>query len=447
MINEINIVIPMAGVGSRFLNYGFKMDKYLLPINKNLTTMIESAILTLVNKIANIKCNFIFIIRNENLFYIKNLLEDICYKNNFNFKIISIDYITEGPASTCYLAKDLLSNEIPLVISNSDQILDWDFMKFLEESIKYDGCVLTYNPNYEIIIGANDKHSFVKLDNNNNAIEFVEKTAISKEALVGVHFYSTGKKFIDSYEYMYNKNIRAPNGEFYLSYSYQALLNMDYKVGIYKLKDNEYFYPVGEPIDYFNYYNMNSPIEKYNLNFNDKNTIETRLNEYNDVFTINFNNCNDEICIENKLFILIKGKINMDVNIFQFSNKNIKFLEDTIYLLFNLKTEITNKVVDIEQFTRGWLIGNFTPSIEKNVNAEIGYLKHEKESQWDYHYHKESIEINIIIKGEELINNVLYKENDLFIIDKNNIACPIFLNDCELICIKLPSVLKDKYIL
>ena len=102
---------------------------------------------------------------------------------------------------------------------------------------------------------------------------------------------------------------------------------------------------------------------------------------------------------------------------------------------------------DFEIKMRKMITNLLNPSIEKNVNAEIGYLKHEKESQWDYHYHKESIEINIIIKGEELINNVLYKENDLFIIDKNNIACPIFLNDCELICIKLPSVLKDKYIL
>ena len=446
-INEINIVIPMAGLGSRFSSYGFKTDKYLLPIDKNLTTMIESAIVTLVNKIKNIKCNFIFIVRNENMFYIKNLLEELCSKNNYTCKIISIDYVTEGPATTSYLAKDLIMNDLPLIISNSDQILDWDFMNFLEESINYDGCVLTYNPSYEIVIGSIDKHSFVKLDDNNNAVEFIEKKAISKEALVGVHFYKSGKIFIESYEYIYNNNMRAPNGEFYLSYTYQALLNMNYKVGTYKLKDNEYFYPVGEPDDYFKYYNKHTSIEKYNINLSNKNIIDARLNMYSNIFTINYNNANDEVEIYNKLFILIKGKIDMDVNILLISNKKIKFEEDTTYVLFNLKTEITNNKIDISQYTRGWLIGDFIPSIEINKEAEIAYLQHEKLSKWDYHYHKESIEINILVKGSEEINGIIYRENDLFIIDKNIIACPIFSDNCDIICIKIPSVPKDKYII
>ena len=78
-------------------------------------------------------------------------------------------------------------------------------------------------------------------------------------------------------------------------------------------------------------------------------------------------------------------------------------------------------------------------------NAEIGYLYHEKMSTWDYHYHKESIEINILVNGSEQINGITYQANDLFIIDKNIISCPIFLDNCEIICIKIPSMPKDKY--
>ena len=99
------------------------------------------------------------------------------------------------------------------------------------------------------------------------------------------------------------------------------------------------------------------------------------------------------------------------------------------------------------QYTRGWLIGDFIPSIEINKEAEIAYLQHEKLSKWDYHYHKESIEINILVKGSEEINGIIYRENDLFIIDKNIIACPIFSDNCDIICIKIPSVPKDKYII
>ena len=73
--------------------------------------------------------------------------------------------------------------------------------------------------------------------------------------MVGVHFYKKGCHFIKATEYLFENNIRAPNGEFYLSYTYQAMLDLKYTVGTYLLSSIEKFYPVGEPNDYFNYYN------------------------------------------------------------------------------------------------------------------------------------------------------------------------------------------------
>ena len=59
----MNVLIPMAGLGSRFTKYGFSTNKYLLPIDINKTKMIEKAILTLnIPKYSN----FIFILREEN---------------------------------------------------------------------------------------------------------------------------------------------------------------------------------------------------------------------------------------------------------------------------------------------------------------------------------------------------------------------------------------------
>ena len=226
-----------------------------------------------------------------------------------NFKLISdfkptgdqpaaIKKLTEGPVCTSYLAKKFVNNDIPLIISNSDQILDWNVDAFLEKSMKYDGCVLTYNPNYELVIGATDKHSFVKFDKDGVPIEFVEKTVISDEALVGVHFYKKGSYFIESAEYLFDNNIRAPNGEFYLSYTYQALLNMKYSVGTHLLSKNEKFYPVGEPIDYFNYYNRTGPIfilQKYIID--------------NPFFGIFYGNKDDIIEMNSELIIIINGII------------------------------------------------------------------------------------------------------------------------------------------
>lgn len=174
---DLNIIIPMAGLGSRFTEYGFSENKYLLPVDINLTKMIDNAILSLVNKNFNLKIQFIFILRenNEENTDLRMHLNNICKNNKFNCVILSVNYLTEGPASTAYLAKNLISNEIPLIISNSDQILDWDFIKFFNTSINYDGCVLTYEPSYKIIIDSIDKHSFVKYNKDMIPIEFVEK--------------------------------------------------------------------------------------------------------------------------------------------------------------------------------------------------------------------------------------------------------------------------------
>jgi NDP-sugar pyrophosphorylase family protein len=446
---DINIVIPAAGLGSRFSSYGFKKNKFLLPVDINLTNMLEQAILTLIMKHNNLRFNFVFIMRksNNNDLEIEEKLRFLCKKNNSEFNIKWIDYLTEGPATTSYLIKDLINNDKPLIISNSDQILDWNFDKFLNKCKQYDGCVLTYIPPYEFEIGSNDKHSFVKFDKENNPIEFVEKIAISKEALVGVHYYKTTNLFIESYEYLFKNNIRAPNGEFYLSYTYQALLNMKYKVGTYKLENNEFFYPVGEPIDYFNYYNNKCAIKKYNLINDTKKTIINNLNKYSDYFTINFNNSNEKITIINKLFIVIKGKTNVDVNIFISNNREITFLESTYYILFNLNSKnIINKDIVLNEYKRGWILGNFIPSIEINKDIEIGYLCHLKNSIWDFHYHKESIEINFLVKGKMKINNIEYNEQDIFTIEKNIVSCPLFTEDCYIICIKIPSQPYDKYI-
>ena len=215
----MNIIIPMAGLGARFTNYGFTTNKYLLPTDLMQTKMIENAILTL-NIPSHIQpIHFIFIIREENGIIEKSLrndLEQLCQKHSYQCTILSTDHLTEGPTCTAYLARSLIDNDIPLMISNSDQILDWDCEHFLEKCSNYDGAVLTYKPDYELIYGNKDKHSFVRIDIETTLpVEFSEKIVISDDALVGVHYYKKGKYFIEGAESTFAHNIRAPNGEFY----------------------------------------------------------------------------------------------------------------------------------------------------------------------------------------------------------------------------------------
>lgn len=95
----------------------------------------------------------------------------------------------------------------------------------------------------------------------------------------------------------------------------------------------------------------------------------------------------------------------------------------------------------------GWFIGSFFPSVFKTNDFEVCYKKHKKGEYWDKHYHEKAIEINLLINGKMLINDDLFESGEIFVIEPYYVAKPIFLEDCELIIIKTPSVIGDKKII
>ena len=429
----LQVIIPMAGLGSRFKEYGFKINKYLLPINIEMNYMIEKAITSLD---INIPCKYYFIINEENGVdeSLRNILIEICRKYNYTYHISSVYKLTEGPATTVYSIIDLLNINEPLLISNSDQVLDWNFEKFYKQCLNYKGCVLTYKPNYLLIKGAKDKHSFIHLNEKSQIDECREKIVLSNQALVGVHYFQNSQLFKKSYEYMISKNMRAPKGEFYLSLVYQSMIENNHMIGYYELNETEQFYPVGEPNDYFHYlYNYGG--YKFNVKKIEDNTI-LFMNEQFKIETI--------FSKENK-------KDNDNINCLYFDKNTIT---DNNNILKNNYMKLTifdgyisqNKSWSYNEFIRGWFIGDFFQSIIKTNKYEIGLLTHNKNEIWDFHYHKEADEINFLLEGRMIINENILEKNSLFIIQKNQITCPKFLEDCKIICIKIPSVPSDKYI-
>jgi len=95
----------------------------------------------------------------------------------------------------------------------------------------------------------------------------------------------------------------------------------------------------------------------------------------------------------------------------------------------------------------GWFIGNFDPNILKTDQFEVGYLKHPKGQKWGVHFHEKLSEYNYLIKGKMTINNREINPGDLFIFRPDVPVDPVFLEDCELICVKVPSVPGDKVII
>ena len=198
---NLNILIPMAGAGSRFQKAGYIFPKPLIEINNK--PMIQCVIDSL-----KLDGNYIFIVQKEhqekyNINSVLKILKPNC-------KIIELDEITEGAACTTLLAKKFIDNNNPLIIANSDQYIEWDSIRSMYNfnSKKIDGSILTFE-------AIHPKWSYAKVDNNNLVTEVAEKKVISKNATVGVYFWKKGNDYVKYAEQMIQKNIRV-NNEFYV---------------------------------------------------------------------------------------------------------------------------------------------------------------------------------------------------------------------------------------
>ncbi len=100
----------------------------------------------------------------------------------------------------------------------------------------------------------------------------------------------------------------------------------------------------------------------------------------------------------------------------------------------------------LDEFNRGWFIGDFLPSILRTKDFEVGILKHRAGEDWPEHYHKKADEYNVLIEGYMSVNDMYFCPGDVFVIEKGETSKPHFSTDCTLVVIKVPSVIGDKYV-
>lgn len=105
------------------------------------------------------------------------------------------------------------------------------------------------------------------------------------------------------------------------------------------------------------------------------------------------------------------------------------------------------KIDRIENYKDGWFIGAFHPTILQTNDFEVCLKKHTKLERYEKHYHKETTEINLLVRGEMTIQNKLLKAGDIFIIYPYEVSDPVFHTDCEVLVVRLPSIPGDKYII
>ncbi len=227
----MNVLIPMAGAGSRFEQAGYTFPKPLIEINGK--PMIQEVVENL-----NIDARHIFIVQrkhyeNYNLQHVLQLISPGC-------KIVQVDGVTEGAACTTLLAEELIDNDSQLVIANSDQYAEWDSGEFLHGCTtgEIDGGILTFK-------SCNPKCSYVKADENGFAQEVAEKKTISDNATVGIYYWKTGRDYIKCTKQMISKNIRT-NNEFYVCPVFNERLQNGGRVKIFPINK---FWGLGTPED------------------------------------------------------------------------------------------------------------------------------------------------------------------------------------------------------
>jgi len=198
---KLNVLIPMAGAGSRFEQAGYTFPKPLIEVNGK--PMIQVVIENL-----NLDANYIYVVQKShrekyNLDTLLNLLTPGC-------KIVETNELTEGAACTALLSKKYIDSDAPLFFANSDQFVEWDSNEFMYkmQETNSDGGIVSFPATHP-------KWSFAKVDENGLVTEVAEKKPISNIATVGFYYWKHGSDFVKYAEQMIEKNIRV-NNEFYV---------------------------------------------------------------------------------------------------------------------------------------------------------------------------------------------------------------------------------------
>ena len=232
---KMNVIIPMAGLGSRFADVGYTFPKPLIEVNGK--PMIQVVLENL-----NIEANYTFVVRKEHydkysLQYLLTLIAPGC-------NIVQVDELTEGSACTTLLAKEFIDNDDPLLLANSDQFMEWNSNECLYafNADGIDAGILTFKATHP-------KWSYAKVGSDGFVAEVAEKKPISEDATVGVYFWKKGSDYVKYAEQMIDKDIRT-NGEFYICPVFNEAIADGKKV---RIKEIDRMWGIGTPED-LNYF-------------------------------------------------------------------------------------------------------------------------------------------------------------------------------------------------
>ena len=233
----LNVVLPLAGRGSRFAEAGYTLPKPLIPIHG--TPMI-AAVTRNVRPRGEHRMIFLALRAHLEHLGMRETLQGAAP----GCAIIPVDQVTEGAACTVLLASDLIETDDPLMIANTDQWVDVAIDTYLAtmDTRAADGLIMTMK-------AADPKWSYVGLDRDARVTRVVEKAVISDEATVGIYNFRRGRDFVRAARQMIARDARV-NGEFYVAPVYNELIEEGARIVVHNIGAVDAgMYGIGVPAD------------------------------------------------------------------------------------------------------------------------------------------------------------------------------------------------------
>lgn len=251
----MNILIPMAGAGSRFVQEGYEQHKPIIPTTLRhtgvLVPMVVAAVADLPVDAGNSDCNLIFIVRD---FHVTDGVTEAILSYYPHAQFVVVDRLTDGQASTCLLARDLIDNERPLMIAACDNGMEQALGAFDSATAQSDALIVTFRNN-EAVCAKPQSYGWVCTDGD-KALGVSIKVPISStpmcdHAVVGTFWFRHGHDFVAAADAMIAANDRI-NGEFYVDqvFKYLIMAGLDVRV-----VECERYLCWGTPSDYEVYEN------------------------------------------------------------------------------------------------------------------------------------------------------------------------------------------------
>jgi len=233
MYDNIQLIIPMSGVGKRFIESGYTTPKPLIEVDKK--PIIEHV----VNLFPNVK-DITFICNKKHLN--ETNMREILLSIAPSCKIIEVpNENRRGPVDAVCQIIDNIDENKETIISYCDYGTYWNFDKFIETARKgdYQGSISCYRGFHPHMLGS-DNYAFCK-EENKELIQIKEKEAFTDNkmnefASNGTYYFKSGSIVKKYFKELIDLDINL-NGEYYVSLVYNLLVKDNLKVNIFEIEN------------------------------------------------------------------------------------------------------------------------------------------------------------------------------------------------------------------